>query len=288
MPLAIQHRVVLVGMDGALKEQVSSALQQQPAEVAAACADLGAAQAEAARHPGTAHLFVVHLPAGQDPSLLAAFTAALAGQPVVVLLEPGSDVQRMLAVQRAGAAQVVPLPLQRDDFARALDCVALQFAPPSVHGQLIALCGVTGGCGATTVALNLAYDLAQAGGPGGRRNVLLVELARQMGSLATYLDIEPPLTTYELLTDPSRLTPQRVRQAITTAAPGLNVLVGPYEEINPGALSSRHVYQLVELCRGLAPLVVLDVPCAFDDLQFETLALADQVVLVGVQTVASV
>lgn len=288
MSQAIQHRVVLVGMDGASREQVRAAVAQQPGEVAAVCADLAAARAEASRHPGAAHLFIVQLPTGDDLSALVAFTSALPGQPVVVLLPPGSDLARLLAVQRAGAAQVVPLPLQRDDFARALDCVALQFAPPSVHGQLIALCGVTGGCGATTVALNLACDLAQSAGAARRGNVLLVELVRQMGSLATYLDIAPPLTTYELLTDPSRLTPHRVRQAMTTAAPGLNVLVGPYEEINPGALSPRHVYQLVELCRGLAPTVVLDVPCGFDDLQFETLALADQVVLVGVQTVASI
>ena len=42
------------------------------------------------------------------------------------------------------------------------------------------------------------------------------------------------------------------------------------------AVSPRQVYQLLQLCRRLASLVVLDVPCTFDDLQFETLALADQ------------
>ena len=117
---------------------------------------------------------------------------------------------------------------------------------------------------------------------------LLVELARQMGTLATYLDIEPGVSTHELLTDASRLTAHGVRQALTSVAPGLDVLVGPYLDITPGSFSPRHVYQLVELCRRLAATVVLDVPCAFDDLQFETLALADQVVLVGVQSVSSI
>src|SRR6185312_11912944 len=50
----------------------------------------------------------------------------------------------------------------------------------------------------------------------------------------------------------------------------------------------RHVHQLIAICRRLAPLVILDVPSTFDDLQFQTLAVADQVVLVGAQTVASV
>jgi CheY-like chemotaxis protein len=58
--------------------------------------------------------------------------------------------------------------------------------------------------------------------------------------------------------------------------------------VRPGAVSGRSVFQLVQTCRRLASWLVLDVPCSFDDLQFETLSLADQVVLVGVQTVASV
>lgn len=286
MPQAIQHRVVLVGGDDALNATLQASLRTRAADVAARCPDLSAARQEAARHPGRAHLFLVHL-AGTDVAPLAAFTAALPGQPVVALLAPGGDLHQLLAAQRAGAAQVVPLPLREEDFSQALDCIARQFAPPPAQGRLLALCGVTGGCGATTLALNLAYEIALAGGPG-RGSVLLVELSRQMGTLATYLDIEPRLTTHQLLADASLLTTARLRQAMTPVAPGLNVLVGPYEELTPGGLSPRHVYQLVELCRQLARVVVLDVPGVLDDLQFEMLALADQVVLVGVQTVASV
>ena len=109
-----------------------------------------------------------------------------------------------------------------------------------------------------------------------------------MGTLAAYLNIEPAVTTHELLGDASRLTTHGVRQALTSIGPGLDVLVGPYLDISPAHFSPRHVYQLVELCRRLATTVVLDVPCAFDDLQFETLALADQVVLVGVQSISSI
>src|SRR5262249_8704202 len=100
--------------------------------------------------------------------------------------------------------------------------------------------------------------------------------------------VEPPLTTLDLLSDPARLTAAGVRQAMANVAPGLDVLVGPYQDVRPGVTSPRQVYQLVQVCRRLASQAVLAVPCSFDDLQFETLSLADQVVLVGVQTVASV
>lgn len=283
MPQGVQHRVVLVGVEDALQGPLRAALRQRSAEPAVVCADLAAARAEARAHAGDAHLFIVRLPDGSDPASLAVLTASAPGQPTMALLPPGSDLAQLLAAQRAGAAQVVLLPWQADDFLRALDCLAVQFAPPAREATVLAVCGVSGGAGATTLALNLAFELVSP-----RRNVLLLELARQMGTLATYLNVEPPFTVHHLLADASRLTAPGVRQALTNVAPGLDVLVGPYQDITPGPPAPRHVYQLIELCRRLASVVVLDVPCAFDDMQFETLALADQVVLVGVQSISSV
>lgn len=287
MAQGVQHRVLLVNVESALQPAVREALRSRSAEPANNHPDVGSAWADALAHPGDAHLFIVQLAVGADPAGVGKLTASLPGQPVLVLLA-GADLPRLLAVQRAGAAQVVPLPWQPDDFLHALDCLAVQFAPPTREAKVIAVSGVSGGSGATTLALNLAFELLHAPGGPARRTVLLVELARQMGTLATYLNVEPPLTVHELLIDPGRLTTHGVRAALTTVAPGLDVLAGPYLDITPGAVSPRHVYQLIELCRRMASTVVLDVPCAYDDLQFETLALADQVVLVGVQTVSSV
>ncbi len=290
MPQGVQHRVVLVGVEGGLEPALRAALQSRGAQPAAVCADLPAARAEALAHPGDNHLFIVQLGKEVPPGRISLLTSVLPGQPVLALTPGDAGVAQVLEAQRAGAAQVVPLPLAVDDFLRALEGIALQFAPAPREAWALAVCGVTGGAGATTLALNLAYELGQPDlAPGqGRRSCLLVELARRMGTLATYLDIEPGQNTHDLLSDASRLTAHGVRQALTAIAPGLDVLVGPYQDIAPSAVSPRQVYQLLQLCRRLASVVVLDVPCTFDDLQFETLALADQVVLVGVQSVSSV
>lgn len=288
MPQGVQHRIVLVGVEDALQPVIRTALRQRAAEPVAVCADVTCALDEALAHPGEGHLFLVQLAPGEDPGRLAKLTTTLPGQPVLALLPATTDMSRLLATQRAGASQVVVLPWQTDDFLRALDCLALQFAPPPREARVVAVCGVGGGAGATTLALNLAFELVQTPGVAGRRSVLLVELARQMGTLATYLQVEPEFNVHQLLADPSRLTTHGLRQALTSVGPGLDVLVGPYQDITPGVVSPRHVYQLVELCRRLASVVVLDVPCAFDDVQFETMALADQVVLVGVQSISSV
>jgi pilus assembly protein CpaE len=282
--------VVLIGVEATVDPAIRTALRTRGAAPASVCGDLGAARAEALAHPNDTHLFIAQLGPELAAARLSLLTSALPGQPVVALAPPGASVAQVLEAQRAGAAQVVPLPLVADDFLRALDGIALQFAPSPREARVIAVCGVNGGAGATTLALNLAYELSQPDLNAGaaRRHCLLVELARRMGTLATYLDIEPGQNTQDLLSDASRLTAGALRQALTSVTPGLDVLVGPYQDLAPGPVSSRQVYQLLQLARRLASVIVLDVPCTFDDLQFETLGLADQAVLVGVQTVSSI
>src|SRR5204862_2363487 len=115
MSNALQHRTVLVGVDADLESSLRQALRARQASPAAVCLDLEAARQEALLHPGAAHLFLVPLGGEGELAALSEFTAALPGQPVVALLPPGATVPMVLAAQRAGAAQVVPLPLRQDD-----------------------------------------------------------------------------------------------------------------------------------------------------------------------------
>src|SRR4051812_19370347 len=115
MPQALQHRIVLVGNEPAIEQAVRTTLRARGTSPAAVCADLDAAVNEAAAHPGDVHLFIVQLPEGEDPAVLASLSEQVPGQPVLALLPPGATLAKLLAAQRAGAAQIVPLPLQADD-----------------------------------------------------------------------------------------------------------------------------------------------------------------------------
>src|SRR5262245_32739276 len=106
MPQGVQHRIALVGVTADVEPALRSALRSRQLEPDSVYADLAVARQEAFRHPGETHLFLVQLAANQDPGLLAALTGQLPGQPVIALLPPGSDLTRLLAAQRAGAAQV--------------------------------------------------------------------------------------------------------------------------------------------------------------------------------------
>ena len=103
-----------------------------------------------------------------------------------------------------------------------------------------------------------------------------------------YLDVNPEHTTFDLLNDGERLDPQMIQRALTRVADRFDVLAGEYRAITPIQTTTGNVVRLIDYCRSLSNVAIFDVPCTYDDMYFETLAVADQVVLVGEQKIPSI
>jgi len=277
--------VILIGCQDSVQRNVLSMLINQQANLEAQYADVDAAVATLRDGTGTnTRLFIVHVPNAQMLPKLRHLTGVFAGQPIVALVDAMQDSTVLLGAMRSGAAQVVPLPIQAEDFKAAMDCIASQYATASQQNQVIAVSGVTGGCGATVLSVNIAHEIASQHA----QTVVLSELSLQIGKLAAYLDVSPSHTTFDLLNDGERLDPQMVQRALTRVSDHFDIMVGEYRAITPVSATPADVVRLVEITRSLANVAIFDVPCTYDDLYFETLAVADQVVLVGEQKIPSI
>ena len=284
--------VVLIGCDTDLLPPLRDVLREQGANVEAEYPDVrtvlerlrsvydwtGVASAEVKKR-----MFILRLKSTSYLPELRSLAGHFAGQPILVLLEPGAGQTAVIQAMRDGAAQVVLLPFQADDFRSALGCIAQHRGRSEGHSQVIAVSGVTGGSGATTLAINLAYELSALE----QGKCLLVELAMKMGVVATYLGIQPLHGTHDVLREGARMGLYIVQKALTAVTDNLSVLAGPHEGIVEGPVSPEDLLRLLDQARRLACRVVVDVPCTYDDLHFKPLAAADHVLLVGEQTVAS-
>jgi len=228
-------------------------------------------------------LLLIYLKSADELNQLEQLNAAFPGHPILALLEAGQDATAVIQAMRAGASQVVLLPLVAEDLRAALHRLAQQYGQAPHEATVIAVSGVSEGCGATTIALNLAREIAQVY----ERPCILVEFAFQMGQLACYLNIEPRFTTHDLLSDIDRLDIEGVRRALTTVAKDCSVLVGPYEGIVPVAVAPQEVVRLLNYLRQLAGVVVIDMPYHFDAVYFEVLAQAQRLVLIADQKIPS-
>jgi pilus assembly protein CpaE len=188
-----------------------------------------------------------------------------------------------IGAMRAGATQVAMTPLEHADFEAALRAIAEQYEPAAKTGRVVSVTGASGGCGATTLAVNLAVELAGLGS-----SVVLAEPTLTVGKLALFLDAHPALTTADLFHGGGELDRKTIESALHPVSDRLRLLAADYRSVPSAAFPVDAGIRLVTSVRGAADYVVLDLPCTYDDAFFGTLAAADTVVLVGDQRLPSV
>ena len=284
-------RGILVNVPDCLRPQLEEQLSRNLVHVEAEFADLGPvldqlSQAEewTGREDATPRLLIIHVASSQDLEKIWRLRRIFSHQPVLVLLQDGFDTTQLVSGSDGHRLQVVSLPLRPDNFKAALNALARSFGQPDTGNRVVAVCGVTGGCGATTLALNIGCELASER----RLSCLLVDLSFQMGMLAANLNIEPKFTIQDILKDVASQGLYAVHKALAPVADHLHLIAGPHRAVVSTQVQSHDVLEIIGYCRRLAEWTILDVPSAYDDLYFKILAAADLVVMVAEQRVPSI
>jgi pilus assembly protein CpaE len=188
---------------------------------------------------------------------------------------------------RAGVADYLVKPINPQFLSRALmrDHAQTGEASP-IHkklGTLVAFVGARGGVGATTLALNTAWYLANRLS----RKIALVDLDLQNGDCALTFDIKPSSGLSEALASPLRIDNTLLERLMTPVGERLFVLSSeePLEEDLP--FTAVAVETLVQVLREQFHFVILDVPRIPAAPYRRALAMADFRVTVVDQTLRS-
>lgn len=227
--------------------------------------------------PSNKRLLIFYPKSPAEIVQLERLNESVVGQPILALVDPTGDPSLMVRAMRAGAAQVVRLPLQPDDFRAAMNRIAVQFGHEVSQSRLITVWGSTEGSGCTSIALNLAAEIGRL------RNTpcLLAEGSVGYGRLAHYLNITPNETLRDLLNDIDAVDVDRVRRAVTKVDEHLHVLVGATTGVSSGEMVEEKVLRLVGYARQLSDVLVVDGRYSYEELDFQFVAHSQQVVLVA-------
>lgn len=126
-------------------------------------------------------------------------------------------------------------------------------------GVVLPVHGLAGGCGATTFATNLAWELATVEKTGGPR-VCLIDLDFQYGSVATYLDLPRKEAVFEVLQDAGQLDSDALLQAMLTFNDRLHVLTAPSDMLPLDIVGPDEIGRIVDMARANFDFVVIDMP----------------------------
>jgi pilus assembly protein CpaE len=142
-------------------------------------------------------------------------------------------------------------------------------------GHALAVLGPSGGCGASTLAANIATVFAKE-----HKKALLIDLKLEAGDLAALLDVRPTYTLADLCQNVSRLDRAIFERCLIAHDSGVHLLAPPRNIADSRIITPEGVRQALALGRNLFPYIVIDLDHSFREEQLLTVRQADLVLLV--------
>lgn len=186
--------------------------------------------------------------------------------------------QFIVGAMRAGCAQFVFCPIDQQDLATAVEKIGAKLPTASINeSKRICVIGSSGGTGATTIACNLAIELAQLT----QQRSGLVDMNLEFGDVACAFDCTPTHTIADVCTEGADADRTVLERALHELPCNVSLLPRPNDVSEARLVSPDGVQQVMEIMREMFPYVVVDLPRAYSYLSSAALSRADLILIVA-------
>lgn len=192
----------------------------------------------------------------------------------VVLLCSTHSPEFLLQAMRAGVREVLPSPPGAGTLEAAVARIAAKRAGAKAptQGKVVAFLPCKGGSGATFLATNLGYQLAE------HRSVLLVDLNLQCGDALSYVhDGKPATTLADVSRDISRLDGSLLASSTVRITPTFSILAAPDDLAQSMEVKPEHIDAIVAVAITQYDFVLLDVSRTLDTIGIKALDRAERI-----------
>ena len=192
---------------------------------------------------------------------------------------------------RAGAHDVVPLPLDIADLETSLAPIQADLAKQSdnasaASAKIVSIIKSVGGVGATALLTQVGIRFAEQEAARGRE-VCLIDFDVQFGDAAFLLGLQPSLSLADLIEAGARIDGDLLRATTAIHSSGLRVLASPPDMMPLESLSSDQLLQIVELAAKEFGTILVDLPTNWTNWSLSLLARSDVILLVTEMTIPS-
>jgi len=228
---------------------------------------------------GTVDAVIVNLDTdGFDGELqLVQHIAEVAPNCDIIGVSQATSPDAIIGAMRAGCSQFVRWPVDSDDLASAVQSIRRTRVQEPQGSQRICIVSVSGGAGATTIACNLAIELAQITD----QRCALVDMNLQFGDVACAFNIQPRYTLEDLCRGNVEIDSSVVQSALVTLPCNIAVLAPPAQINMTDGIRTDTVDEALRVLGTMHPFVLVDLPRQVGPLTAAVLHGADRVLLVS-------
>lgn len=200
----------------------------------------------------------------------------------VVIIGVANDIALYRELIRRGVSEYLVPPI---DPLQLIQTIAGLYADPASAfvGRTLAFIGAKGGVGASTVAHNVAYALAEQI----EVNTVVVDYDLPFGTAGLDFNQDPLQGIHDALSQPDRLDPVLLDRMTARCTERLSLFAAPASLEETYEIDQEAYEEVFNSIRTTAPFVVLDLPHQWTGWIRQTLLTSDDVIIVATPDLAS-
>lgn len=208
---------------------------------------------------------------------------------MVIIMSIQGEQEYLRRAMKAGAKDYLTKPFSSSELADAIhntfnkwlkDRPELQQS--DVRAEILAFFATKGGVGRTTLATNLAINLARRG-----KRTLLIDASLQFGDVAITLNQKATRNIYNIVEKEEEIGPDKIEANITHHPSGLDLLLAPIEPAYADLIKPQHIKTILEALAPMYRYIVIDTAPHLGTIELQILDLTDIVFLIGTLEISS-
>jgi pilus assembly protein CpaE len=200
----------------------------------------------------------------------------------VIVIGRVNDVHLYRELIRRGVSEYLVAPLSPLQLIETISTLYVNPSAPPI-GRVVVFAGARGGAGASTIAHNVAWYIAE----GLRINTAIVDLDLPFGTAGLNFNEDPGQGVADALVAPERLDDVLLDRLLIKCGEHLSLFAAPALLDREYEVDASAYEIVIDKVRSAIPCVVVDVPHAWTSWARQIMCAADDVVIVATPDLAS-
>ena len=199
----------------------------------------------------------------------------------IIALSAKTSTETIIKVMRAGAKEFLNKPLIQSEFTETLNELKSEFENTEIPDtcKIISTFSNKGGIGKTSIAVNLAVELAQIS----KEKVALIDLNLQLGDVATFLDMNPPFAMDYIANNIHNLNEDELLKTMSKYKnTSLYVIADPLNIDNSKDITAEQIKNLLAVLKKTFSYIVIDIGTNIDSKTIAALDSSDLILLIAI------
>ena len=200
----------------------------------------------------------------------------------IVAIEENPNVDFIVNAVRSGVREILEYPLIKSEVIDVIKRIEDSFKPHiEEHGKckMISVFSNKGGIGKTSIAANLAYELAQIT----KEDVALIDFNQQFGDITTFMDLKPAFDSSYIFENLNSLNKDFLLSSMEQYKNSSLYVLADTPYLKPRkTLSVKQISKFFEILKDSFSYIVVDTEASFSQETVATLDYSDLILLVTI------